>query len=123
MTKPFTMRAAVKAVSLVERVFMWVSWSKWLSSILTGITQQGAWQLQVPGKNGIWKRGITFVFRAADVDRSVSHIPDNKQAIQLRCDMRDGTQVTGDGRDARAGVPMRELEALRCQGNAFPSQP
>src|ERR1700682_5737715 len=49
--RPFIASAAAKAVSLVERVFMGVS-GKWLSSILTCITQQGPCQLQKPGKKG-----------------------------------------------------------------------
>jgi len=48
------MRAAAKAVSFDERVFMCVS-NEWLSSILACMTQQGPCQLQAPGKNAIWK--------------------------------------------------------------------
>ena len=35
MTRPFTIKAAPKAASLVERVFMFVSCNLWLSSIRT----------------------------------------------------------------------------------------
>ena len=46
MIMPFINTAAAKAVSLEESVFMCVSERRWLSSILTGITQQGPCQLQ-----------------------------------------------------------------------------
>lgn len=55
MIMPFINTAAAKAVSLEESVFMCVSESKWLSSILTGITQQRPCQLQGLGKWVIWK--------------------------------------------------------------------
>ena len=52
MTRPFINRVAATALSLEEKVFMCVSWSKWLSSILTRITQQGPCQLQRPREKG-----------------------------------------------------------------------
>jgi hypothetical protein len=63
MIMPFINRAAAKAVSLEESVFMCVSERRWLLSILTGITQQGPCQLQTRGKRVIWK--VIFI-RAGD---------------------------------------------------------
>jgi hypothetical protein len=49
-------RAAAKAVSLDERVFMCVSQRSSGYSILTGITQQGPWELQRPEEKVYFKR-------------------------------------------------------------------
>jgi hypothetical protein len=57
MIRLFITKAAPKAVSFEDKVFMLVSWRERLSSFLTLRTQQGPYQLQT------W---IAFAFRAAD---------------------------------------------------------